>query len=300
MHSLTSFSVHVPASSANLGPGFDCLGMALDRWMRVDVTPSAGTTVKTVGEYDLLGGANLIIEAMHVTAQQLGCALPGCEMRVVSDIPVARGLGSSASASVAGIRATFELLGMPPDDALMTDIGGQMEGHADNISASVMGGVTASTLTPHGYVAVTLAHELPWVPVVFIPHSHSMTQEARGILPTAISIPDAAANIGRAVLLSHAIHARRADLLTAAMTDTLHQPYRARIFPHLIPVIAAAIANGAHGAALSGAGPTVLALADHAVASSVAEAMVGAARDCGVEGIGEVCAVASRGCWVER
>ena len=300
MHSLTSFSVHAPASSANLGPGFDCLGLALDRWLRVDVSPTLETGIRAIGDADLLGGGDLVTEAMHVTAQRLGIKLPGCDIQVSSDIPVARGLGSSAAAIVAGMRAALELAGVGPNDALMNDIGGQMEGHADNISASVMGGVTASTLTSDGYVAVSLASELPWTPVLFIPDSHSMTHEARGVLPGAVPLADAAANIGRAVLLAHAISIGRADLLREAMIDRLHQPYRACIFPHLDSTIAGALAAGAHGASLSGAGPTVLALCDFERAEAVAAAMAGVGAANGVRSIVEVSSVVRRGCWVER
>lgn len=296
----TLFSVHAPASSANLGPGFDCLGLALDRWLRVEVTPTDACEVRAASVADLLGGDNLVVEAMRVTAQWLNVELPGCDVYVTSNIPVARGLGSSAAAIVAGIRAALELAGIDPDPALITDIGGQMEGHADNVSAAAMGGATASTSMSGGYVALSLACELPWTPVLFIPHSHSMTHAARGILPPAVPISDAAASIGRAVLLAYAIRERRADLLRDAMHDVLHQPYRANIFPHLNPTIAAALNAGAHGAALSGAGPTVLALSDPERAEAVAEAMAHAGPASGVAGMGEISAVVSRGCWVER
>lgn len=294
-----SCSVHAPASSANLGPGFDCLALALDRWLRVDLRRVEGDGIHDAGAPDLLGGSNLVVDAMRVTAARLGLVLPGCEIRVTSDIPVARGLGSSAAAIVAGIRAAGVVCGAAISDALVTDIGGAMEGHADNISAAVHGGATVSMLTPRGYIAEPLARELPWTPVVFVPDAASFTHVARGILPSEVPVPDAVSNIGRGVLLALALREGRADLLPEAMRDRLHQPYRAAIFPHLEPVISAALAAGAHGACLSGAGPSVLALADRHLAGVVAAAMLDAGRAVGVDGVAEPIAVATRGCYVE-
>lgn len=286
MPSPTSCSIRVPASSANLGPGFDSLGLALDLWMRVDVRrlDDAGGGVRVVTCDDLLGGGNLVVEAMEVTAARLGRELPACEIAVSSDIPVARGLGSSASAIVAGIHAAGFVLDIPLDSATVVDVGGEMEGHADNISASEMGGATASIRAERGWVAEVLAPALPWEVVVLIPNAPAFTVEARGILPPAVSIPDAAANIGRAAMLALALREGRGDLLREAMRDRLHQPYRAAIFPHLDPVIDAALAAGALGASLSGAGPTILAFADAADADAVAAAMERAAAANGFPG----------------
>lgn len=295
MPSPTSCSIRVPASSANLGPGFDSLGLALDLWMQVDIQrlddPAGGVRVTACD--DLLGGGNLVVEAMQVTAARLGRDLPACRIAVASDIPVARGLGSSASAIVAGIHAAGFVLDAPLDSALIVDIGGEMEGHADNISASELGGATVSFHAEHGWVAAVLAAELPWEVVVLVPAAPAFTVEARGILPPAVPIPDAAANIGRAAMLALALREGRGELLCEAMRDRLHQPYRAAIFPHLDPVIAAALAAGALGASLSGAGPTILAFAEPGDADAVANAMERAAAAHGFAGRASRLAVAS-------
>jgi homoserine kinase len=240
--------------------------------------------VRDIGNTDLLGGANLVIEAMQVTAQRLGMRLPACDIQVASDIPVARGLGSSAAAIVGGVRAALFALEQPADRATIVDIAGAMEGHADNASASEMGGITVALSTAGGYVAESLATDLPWSAVVYIPDSPSLTHEARGVLPAAVPLGDAAANAGRAAMLALALREGRDDLLREAMVDRLHQPYRASIFPHLKPTIAAALDAGALGACLSGAGPTILALAHHADAATVAAAMQAAAARQGMEG----------------
>lgn len=294
MPSPTSCSVRVPASSANLGPGFDSFGLALDLWMRVDVERRDGIDgVRVVTCDDLLGGGNLVVEAMRVTAARLGRDLPACQIAVSSDIPVARGLGSSASAIVAGIHAAAFLLDVALDQATVVDIGGAMEGHADNISASEMGGATVSIHGERGWVAEVLASALPWDVVVLVPDAPAFTSEARGILPPAVPILDAAANIGRAALLGLALREGRGDLLREAMRDRLHQPYRAAIFPHLDPVINAALAAGALGASLSGAGPTILAFAEPAAAAAVAAAMECGAAQYGFPGRAARLAVAS-------
>lgn len=299
MHSPASFSVFAPASSANLGPGFDSLALALDLWLRVDITRVDDGHVRDIGVQDLLGGANLVIEAMTVAAQRLGTEVPGCDVRVSSKIPVARGLGSSAAAIVAGIRAAGELCGTEIPSAQVVDIGGEMEGHADNVSAAALGGVTVSVHTAHGYVADVLTSELPWYAVTFIPNSHSLTKDARNVLPGLVPMRDAAANIGRGILLAHALRTRRADLIHEAMIDHLHQPYRAEIFQHLDPTIAAALDAGAVGACLSGAGPTVLALAALDMAERVGASMASAAAASGVPGRAVTLRILPSGCYVE-
>lgn len=279
-----TFSVHAPASSANLGPGFDSLAVALDLWLRVDVSRCSGTAIHDAGSLDLLGGTNLVIEAMRVTAQRLGVDLPGCEISVASDIPVARGLGSSAAAIVAGVRAAALLADRPISSADVIDIAGDMEGHADNVSAAELGGVTVAMSSAGGYIAESLASDVPWIPVVFIPDSPSLTHEARGVLPEAVPLADAAANAGRSALLALALREGRADLLREAMIDRLHQPYRAAIFPHLTPCLDVAHLAGALGACLSGAGPTVLAFTTSETSGPVAQAMADAAERAGVAG----------------
>jgi homoserine kinase len=292
-------SVMAPASSANLGPGFDCLAIALDRWTRVDARLDGGDNIVDAGSPDLMGGANLVIEAMEVTAKSLGFRLPGCEVRVTSDIPIARGLGSSAAAIVAGVRLAGLIAGNGPlADDVVIDIAGTMEGHADNASASVLGGITVSVPVSGGFVTEVLTPWIPWSPVLFVPDLAAFTSDARAVLPADIPVHDVVANISRGALLAVALRDRREDLLAVAMQDRLHQPYRASIFPHLEPVIEAALAAGAAGASLSGAGPTVLAFARPDEEERVGLAMAAAAHACGVHGGHHTIRMASRGCYV--
>jgi homoserine kinase len=288
----------VPGSSANLGSGFDSLAVALDCMLRVDVIPRDDDIVRESGSPDLLGGNNLVLDAMHLASNRFGLQLAGCDVCVTSDIPVARGLGSSAAALVAGIVAAGIVGGRTLSSDEIIDLAGGIEGHADNVSASVLGGVTVSIKSPTGWIADVVAARLPWAPVVFIPDGHAFTREARAILPEAPPLADVVANLGRAALLVHALHYQRADLLRDAMADRLHQPYRATIFPHLDPCIMAALDAGAAGACLSGAGPAILAFALPEHAARVGEAMRLAAAAHGVDGCSQCMAIPSQGATV--
>jgi len=294
------FSVRVPGSSANLGAGFDSLAVTLAYWLRVTVVQRDDRVIRDAGAPELFGGENLVIDAMRIAAERFGLDLPGCDITVESDIPVARGLGSSAAAIVAGLVAAGEIAGRPISVAELIDLSGEIEGHADNVSASILGGVTVSIKGHRGWLADVVAATLPWTPVVFVPATHAFTSEARAILPRVVPMPDVVANVGRAGLFVHALHARRADLLRDAMDDRLHQPTRSTIFPHLYPCIEAALAAGAVGACLSGAGPAVLAFAAPEYASSVAEALQRAALRCGVEGDARCSSVPRHGVQVSR
>jgi homoserine kinase len=293
------FKVQVAGSSANLGPGFDCLAIALSSWLRLSVAPNDTGAIRDTNSSDLLGGANLVIEAMLTTASRLGVNLPGCEVEITSEIPVARGLGSSGAAIIGGILAAATLAGVTLSDDDAIDIGGEMEGHADNVAASLLGGVTAAMRGSNGYVARQIAGTSTWQAVIFVPDNPAFTAQARGILPQSIPLADAAFNVGRSAILSLAFREQQPALLREAMQDRLHQPYRAAIFPHLDPTIAAALDAGADGACLSGAGPSVLALARPEVSGQVAEAMAAAGLAHRVSGSTTVLTVPERGSWVE-
>ena len=251
------FEIEVPASSANLGPGFDSLAIALGLYLRVtiDTDAGAGTSSNTP---DLLGD-DLVQMGIHRIGELLDRPLPEYSIAVDSAVPIARGLGSSAAALVAGLKAGVALL----DDRSFNDddlvsIGGEIEGHADNVSAAILGGVTAAIRADGGYLGAQIASSIPWETVVYIPDEPALTREARRILPDDVPLADAAANVGNTALLVQAIHTGDNDLLGWAMRDRLHQPYRSSLFSHLEPMIDAGTDAGAGGACLSGAGPTVL------------------------------------------
>lgn len=286
------FTIRAPGSSANLGPGFDALGLAVDLWNEivVDTDGGASTVVYEGRDADLLAESdreNLSLRAMRQLGEAHGRRLPEFALTVRTAVPVARGLGSSAAALVAGLLAADHLLGLELSKDEIYAHSWRMEGHGDNVGASLYGG--AILAVPRIPYAVQLCdragfEQLGLTTVIFIPEITGATWAARAALPSHVPLPDAAQNIATAAGLAAGFLTRNRDLLAAGMHDLLHQPYRARLFPHLTPLIEAAIDSGAIGAALSGAGPSVLALVDTEHARHVADALAGAAVRAGVHG----------------
>lgn len=259
--------VRVPASSANLGPGFDSLGLALGLYDEVEVAVAAdGVVIEVAGE-----GAgrvpcdetHLVVRAMRSAWDVVGDAPPGIRMRCTNAIPHSRGLGSSAAAAVAGAVAAVVLAGRDVElerDAVLGVAAG-MEGHADNAAASLLGGFVVAWET-RGAARRFHAEKLdvhPDVrPVAFVAGIESSTKSTRGLLPEEVPLADAAFTGSRCALAVLAM-TRRPDLLLAATEDKLHQPYRRPAYPDSLRLVERLRERGI-AAAVSGAGPTVLAL----------------------------------------
>ncbi|MGH3869048.1 MAG: homoserine kinase [Pseudonocardiaceae bacterium] len=253
--------VRVPASTANLGPGFDALGLALALYDEVEVTPVAsGLRVEVYGE-----GAgqvptdeeHLVVRALRAACAWLGWRPDGLVLRCHNSIPHARGLGSSAAAAVAGVLAGYALVGREPDEAAL-DLAAGFDGHADNAGASLLGGLVISWRDEQSFRAIRLEPHPDLAPVLLVPKVTSATEVTRGLLPAEVPHADAAFTAGRAALLVHALTAAP-RLLLAATEDRLHQPYRRAAYPPTGRLVDALRAAGVP-AAVSGAGPTVLAL----------------------------------------
>ncbi|MFL6124100.1 homoserine kinase [Actinophytocola sp.] len=256
-----SVRVRVPASTANLGPGFDALGMALALHDTVEATvTSGGLKVEVIGEgADEVPAdeSHLVVRALRTAADALGVELPGLALSCQNVIPHARGLGSSAAAIVAGVAAAYGLAGRPLDeDALQ--LAAEFEGHADNVAASLFGGLVLAWSQGRRYRAVRLEPHPDVTPVVLVPDTYSATSVTRGLLPGNIPHKDAAFAAGRCALAVHALTARP-DLLLPATEDRLHQDYRASAWPDTMRMVRELRANGVP-ATVSGAGPTVFAL----------------------------------------
>jgi homoserine kinase len=258
--------VRVPATSANLGPGFDALGLALSLYDDVVVrVADTGLQVDVAGEgADEVdrGRKNLVVRALRATFDRLGGQPRGLEVVCANRIPHGRGLGSSAAAIVAGITAARGLVlgGMSDDDAL--GLATELEGHPDNVAACLLGGLTiawADSTAPGGVTALRLEPHADLAPVAIVPTTRLSTSRARRLLPETVPHADAAANAGRAALLTEAL-TRRPDLLLPATQDRLHQDYRAPAMRRTAATVATLRAAGV-AATVSGAGPTVLALA---------------------------------------
>ncbi len=291
----------VPASSGNVGPGFDVLGLALDITNEViaETAPGQGVSV-VLGENDdpsLHTRNNMVVRGYESGCDELGIGedARGAVLTCTNRIPLQRGLGSSAAAAVSGVLAALALHGTPEDPDQVIDIATELEGHPDNVAASVLGGL--AVCTSNGPRAMVMPH--PGLrAVVFVPEQKLATSEARAVVPTEFSRADAVYNLGRAALLVYAI-ASEPRLLSTAMEDRWHQPQRTPLIPHLPALMAAARGAGAFGAALSGAGPSVLALAGGDTAAAVGDAMANAAKAAGVPGEVLHCALRHRGATVE-
>jgi homoserine kinase len=272
-------SVDVPASSANLGSGFDCFAVALSLKLRADLWhgDEPGIVLEARGEGvpadDASPDDNLLIRAFREGLRL--SAAPGAgswRIEVSSMIPSARGLGSSAAAIVAGVVLGAAIGRRQADADELLDAAARLEGHPDNVAAALYGGFTLALADPDGGVALR-RFRVPeaWIPVAFIPQRESRTQEMRAALPREVSHASAARQAGRGALLAAAIVTSDAGLLRTAMADELHQPYRLPLLPGSADLIELAYDRGAAGACLSGAGPTILAICDSPTSAHAVE-----------------------------
>jgi homoserine kinase len=257
-------TVRVPATSANLGPAFDCAGLALSRYDVVDFTvvPSGlEVSVAGVGAGELpTDESHLVVRAFRAACEELGWTPPGLHLVADNAIPQGRGMGSSAAAVVAGVIAAWALC--PDVDAIDRDavlrLSSELEGHPDNVAPCLLGGATLSWTTPAGARAVRLDVAPGIRPVVLVPGTTLSTHVARGLLPEAVPHADAVFNAARSALLVHALTADPA-LLLEATDDRLHQRQRGSAMPESLTLIDRLRAEG-YPAVVSGAGPSVLVL----------------------------------------
>jgi homoserine kinase len=301
---LARVTVTAPASTSNLGPGFDCLGLALGlrNELVLELHDAAGPPVVEIegAGADSLprGEQNMLV---HAARQVLPPSLPGrLVFKARNRVPLARGLGSSAAAIVSGLWAGAHLVGtLRRSEDELEQMAVALEGHPDNIAPCVHGGLTAS-LTVDGRAR---AHRLGIHPslsaVVCIPDFELSTKKARGVLPETVYLADAVFNASRALLLTKTLESGHVSRLPELMKDRLHQPYRAKLVPGLEDALAAAVEHGAAGAALSGSGPTVFAFVEGRNAP-VGDAMVRAFSKHGVSSRWLALPVDHQGVRVER
>ncbi len=257
--------VRVPATSANLGPGFDAFGLALTLYDELVVTPGgSGVTVQVsgCGADDVpLDESHLVVRSIRTGLEALGVHIPGFTLRCENRIPHGRGLGSSSAAIVGGLAAAYGLAGEPVDRERLLRMANELEGHPDNVAAAVYGGFTVAWLEgtvsdQAGGRAVRLDPSDGLCAVAYVPANRVLTKEARGLLPSAVPHGDAAANAGKAALLVVAL-TQRPDLLLTATEDRLHQEFREPAMPESLALVHKLRGSGL-AAIISGAGPTVL------------------------------------------
>ena len=289
---MTLVRVKAPATTANMGPGYDCLGMALDVWniIEVEVLDSGEPVVEVTGEGagELgTGRDNLVYRSMEFLFQDAGQEMPLVRIRCDNAIPLARGMGSSAAAIAGGLVAANAICSQDytPNDLL--EMAATIEGHPDNVAAAVLGGMqlVISDKTEEGSRLYTVPINVPpeLHAVVFVPQVRIATEDARAVLPEKVTVADAVHNIGRVGLLVASMATNHPEYLAIATQDLLHQPYRQPLFPAMKVIFKAALDAGALGVFLSGSGSTVLALTQGRE-MTVAYEMAEAARQASVEG----------------
>lgn len=292
----TAITVRVPATSANLGAGFDCLGLALDLFASITVSFSQCEMLPTedVGE-------KMVVTAVRQTYFRLGKAPPpGIRARYGVSIPLGRGLGASAVARVAGVLAANEYEGRPLDSDACLTIASDLEGHGDNAAPAMFGGMQVCVPTGDRYIHTSCAYPRDAAMAILIPDQSMATKEARKALPESYSRADAVHNIGRAALFVAAMASGRAELLDEATDDVIHQRQRAGLFPPMFDIFAAAKGAGAHAAWLSGAGSSIAAICPEPLVRDIAAAMLDRLRSGGLTGRTLVTRIAAQGAQVAR
>lgn len=266
-------SVKVPATTANLGPGFDCFGIALTLYNKVTleelVYPDKGLEINIIpGEHDNelslftipTDKTNIVYKAIELLYNYVGQTPPDLRINVQADIPIAKGLGSSASVIVGGIMAANKLLGNPADEAAILSIANELEGHPDNTTPAIVGGFCLSSVEEDGSVIYKkLDWPDEWKIAACIPDYELATQISRSVLPEKVSMDEAVFNLKRSAFFVDALHTKDSELMRYALMDKLHHPYRSRLIPGFeeiredlkeIPSVL--------GTVISGAGPSII------------------------------------------
>ena len=272
---MSSLRIIAPASTANLGPAFDCLGLALDLWNETEIAIGDETRIEIEGEgVEALPRdvSHLVIRAAKAVYENLGERPPaGWQLRAHNRVPLYSGLGSSAAATATGLLAANRLSGARLALEELLTIGAAIEGHADNLAAALYGGLVLVNQAGEK-VAAQRIDIPPLSCVVVLPEVQISTQQARAALPKDVPLADAVANIGHSLALLEALRAGDIAGLAAAMQDHLHQPYRLPLIPGALGALEAAqVAGGA--AALSGAGPSLIAFVESGREKAVSEAL---------------------------
>jgi homoserine kinase len=253
--------LRVPASSANLGPGFDALGLALGIYLDCRFEQAEKLSIQARGRDAAListGEDNLIWQTALAVAQDVGAALPTILLEIDNDIPIGKGLGSSAAALTAGVVIADHILGLHWKPHRILDEAAQIEGHPDNVAACVLGSIVTTAMEPGGMArAIRLELHKDFGIAVVVPDFVLPTSEARAVLPNTYSRQDAVFNVQRSALLIAALTTGEVKAFPAALEDRFHQPYRYPLVPGLEDMVKLR-APGLLGCALSGAGPSIL------------------------------------------
>jgi homoserine kinase len=296
----TAVRIALPATSANLGPAFDAAALAMDFYIKIDARPAEAFSITATGRDPEICGKvenHLILETYREVLETAGRAIRPLALRIANDIPIGKGCGSSAAARLAGIALAVHFGRLRWTDAQIVGEASRRERHPDNVSACWMGGLTVARMS--GVAGTQVACVQPkgkWPLLLAVPEQALATEKARSVLPAQYSRADVVANIQNSMLLLSAFTKGRVDLLSAALEDRIHQPYRAPLCP-LLPCLQELKGKaGVVGAVLSGAGPSVLVFVDPKTSLRKASKLVAAhIRERGLAAEVLETAIASRG-----
>ena len=274
MQARQSCHVRVPATSANLGPGYDCLGLAVGLWIDVTATLADEDSFDYSGEGSLPDTPhNLSHQGFAAVYRELDLEVPRVALTVKNPVPLARGLGSSSAALVAGAACADTMLGGRLGRDGLFQLCARLEGHPDNVAPAVFGGFTVSSWHSDAWVSRSLPLPADWHFVFAIPETELPTLQARKVVPDTFSLADVISTASRTALWALAVAQADAKLLRTATYDVLHQPYREPLLPGFTDAVTGAHQAGAHAAYLSGAGPSLAAICDAAKVQDVSAAL---------------------------
>ena len=258
--------LRLPATSANLGPGFDALGLAMALYLTIEAEIAEAFAIEATGRDAELCGRlddNLILETYTSVVTSAGRKVVPLRLKLENEIPLGMGCGSSAAALLAGVALANHFGGLGWSSQQILEEACRREGHPDNVAACWLGGMTASAMSGSAVVTATCGQNLNWRLMLALPNASLSTTKARAMLPDSYSRADAVANVQNTALLVAAFALDRPDLLRTAMSDHLHQPFRKQACPLLPLLLPLAGKEGIFGVSLSGAGPSVLLIADN-------------------------------------
>ncbi len=294
--------VSVPATSANLGPGFDSLGLALDLRTSVvlhEIPAGLEVTISGEGAGSLPNNStNTIVQAAYRIYEAVGKRPQGLRLSCENNVPIGSGMGSSASAILAGMVGANDLLGSPLSAYKLVTLASRMEGHPDNIVAAYSGGLTVGSSADHDLI-YRRVDVPPMTVAVVMPQVELSTEQLRAALPAQVSMADAVANLSRTALVVEALRDGDLDLLARVMHDRLHIPYRKSLIPGYDAALTAGFDAGAAAITLSGAGPSIIAFAETGH-EQIARAMADAVRETGYDARYWILPVAQDGARIER
>lgn len=294
-----TFSVTVPATTGNLGPGFDCLGAALSIYNCFEFSLAEEFKINATGngaDKVAKNKSNLVYQSLEKVYDKIDRRRPIVQINIQTEVPLARGLGSSATAIIGGLMGGNLLAGEPLSPMEILQLAVEMEGHPDNVAPAMLGGCQLATTTKtnvweyclitwHKKIAIALA----------IPDFELSTAKARQVLPKQVNLKDAIFNASHLALLTQALTHGKGQMLETALQDRLHQPYRQSLIPHMEEVQKAATQAGAYGSVISGAGPTLLALGAPEQIEAIATAMVDTWQGLGVSATKKIVTIAHQG-----